>query len=235
MTDLSSSEIPILSKGLLRTEAGIMITAYMLFPNCQRSAHQFTRVLLEETTKAVTPDYVESEVFRKLFDPNQWLRLRLCGELALRVCSNYQSSGKAEFSKAAYVVSERNHTNRTMEGKPLPTDEKRLRSTFSEYRASMHFWAAANVRHVDEKGEVLDPSYVIAQIQTDPTQLGNFLAKSVQFEKILQEAKPADFVWTVRNSISKIWHVDQLEHSRILPDLPETKAALETYKPRSGR
>ena len=141
----TSRIIPIVEAGQLVPEAGMLVLGYMFYPNCQRSAHQFAQILSEETVaKTRDPDYIPSRILTKVLDARVVSRLLLAGQLALRVCANFKREGSADFNKAAYLVSSLNAANKDGRGKSLPSDDRRLRATYSEYSASIHFWAAAS-------------------------------------------------------------------------------------------
>lgn len=225
-------DIPIIESGQLTPKAGMLILGYMLYPNCKRSAHQFAQIVAEETiAKASEANYQPGQIFTDQFDTRLILRLILCGQVALRMCRSQLADGNANLSKAAHVVSELNATNKTKVGKPLPTDEARLRKTFAEYRPSIHFWAAANVEY-QQGGRTISGIEVINEMQTSPEFLGKFLSVARQMEEILHEAKPAAMVWSTSKAMHQVWDIKELPKARLLSETIDATKALASYKSR---
>lgn len=223
--------IPITENGQLIPEAGMLVLGYMMYPNCERSAHQFTRILAEETVaKALDPQYCPGEIMGIIIDDRLVARLILAGEVAQRVCTNHVKEGSANFNRAAHVVAERNANIKTVCGKPLPTDKDRLKATFRTYRATIHFWAAVHNEYLMEDGNSLTGVDVTEKMCGSPEFLGQFLAVAKQFEEMLAEAKPSHNIWSTSELASTIWDFEKLPTLSALPELPETVAALSSYR-----
>lgn len=222
--------IPIVEAGQLVPEAGMLILGYMLHPNCERSAQQFTSILVEETiAKANDPSYQPSAILEKLVDVKLIRRLMLTGQLAQRICANHARNGDPDFRKAAFLVSELNATNKTWSGQPLPTAERRLRETFQDYRAAMHFWAAAYHHYPQDDGTTLTGMEAITEMLISSSFLGHFLSIATQFEEMLAEAKPAAHVWSASEPASEIWNLSQFPKMRVKRETPQAKEALKSY------
>ncbi|WP_417240591.1 hypothetical protein [Celeribacter halophilus] len=225
--------IPIVEAGQLVPEAGMLILGYMLHPNCERSAQQFTGILVEETiAKSNDPSYQPSAILEKLVDVKLIRRLMLTGQLAQRICANHARNGDGEFSKAAHVVSELNATNTTLSGDPLPTDADRLRNTFLKHRAVMHFWAASYYHYPQDDGTILTGMEAITEMLISPSFLGHFLSIAKQFEEVLAEAKPAACVWSATEPASEIWDLNQFPKMHVKRETPQAKEALRSYRSR---
>lgn len=225
--------IPIIEDGQLIPEAGMLILGYMLYPNCERSAHQFARIVADETvSKARDAVYQPGLILKELVEGQPIPRLLLAGQVALRVCKNYLSDGSANLSRATHVVSELNATNSTRNGKPLPTAEGRLRGTFIEYRASIHFWAAAYTCYTLCDGSFLTGVDAIAEMHISSEFLGQFLAVAKQIEEILRLAKPHPFIWSATEPASEIWDFTQFPNSGPCADPPAVKTAMSSFKTR---
>lgn len=225
--------IPITEDGQLIPEAGMLILGYMLYPSCERSAHQFARLAAEETiAKAHDTAYQPGLMLKGLVEGQPIPRLLLAGQVALRVCKNYLCDGSANLSRATHVVSELNATNTTRNGKPLPTAEGRLRSTFIEYRPSIHFWAAAYTRYPLSDGNFLTGVDAIAEMHISAEFLGQFLAVARQIEEILNLAKPHPLIWSATELASEIWDFTQFPSSGPCADPPAVKTAMSSFKTR---
>lgn len=94
--------IPIVEAGQLVPEAGMLILGYMLHPNCERSAQQFTSILVEETiAKANDPSYQPSAILEKLVDVKLIRRLMLTGQLAQRHMCQSRTEWRSRFQKSS--------------------------------------------------------------------------------------------------------------------------------------
>ncbi|UWR37673.1 hypothetical protein [Sulfitobacter sp. W074] len=233
MSNQETMDIPITSNGQLKPEAGMLILGYMIHPNCERSANQFAQIIADETlAKAHDADCRPSQIFAALVDSKLINRLLLTGEVALKVCANYARTGNPDFSKAAHVVSELNSTIKTTDGKPLPTAERRLRDTFTEYQSVMPLWAAASIGYQHEDGRLISGWDALAEMHVRYEFLGRFLNAARQFELILAKAKPSDLTWSATACATEIWDFDAFP-TIALGDEPEAvKAALSSYSSR---
>lgn len=231
--EINAKAIPITDDGQLVQEAGMLVFGYMMHPNCERSARQFARVLSEETyAKAGGGSYQQSSISEAILDFPLINRLLLCGHVAHRVCTSYVQSGAADLTKASHIVSELNATNRTMDGKSLPTDKDRLRKTFLVYRPTIHFWAAAYCSHSLEDGRSINGLESLNEALVSPEFLGIFLAMAKHFEEILAKAKPSKFIWSAAKTGFEIWDFNQLPKMSPLPETEIAKSALASYRTR---
>jgi len=212
----------------------MLVLGYMLNPNCERSAQQFARIVAEETiAKVRQSDYLPGEIFKSQLDGRLISRLLLTGQAAIRVCKNFQRNGVADFSKAIHVVSELNATNKTLDGKPLATSERRLRETFSEFQASIHFWAAAYTHYPLADIGVLTGIDAITEMHISSEFLGQFLAVAKQYEYMLDQAKPVDAIWSASEPAQEIWDFNILPKLSPLPvETAEEQQALTSYRTR---
>jgi hypothetical protein len=224
--------IPIVEAGQLVPEAGMLILGYMLHPNCERSAQQFTSILIEETiAKANDPSYQPSAILEKVVDTRLFLHLMLTGELAQSICANHARTGEPYYKKARFYVSESNATKKTLSGKPIPSSESTIHKNFKEYRAVMHFWAAACHHYPQEDGTTLTSSTdVITEMLISSSFLGHFLSIAKQFEEMLAEAKPAAHVWSASEPASEIWDWNQFPKMRLIPETPKAIEVKERYR-----
>jgi hypothetical protein len=212
----------------------MLVLGYMLHPKCERSAHQLARIVAEETiAKVRESDYLPGEIFQSQLDGRLIARLLLAGQAAIRVCKNFQRDGAADFSKAIHVVSELNATNKTLNGKPLPTAEGRLRKTFSEFQSSIHFWAAAYTHYPHADKGVLTGIDAINEMHVSSEFLGQFLAVAKQYEDMLDQAKPVDAIWSASDPAQEIWDFNTLPKLSPLPiESDEALQALTSYRTR---
>lgn len=222
--------IPIAVDGHLRYDAGMLVLGYMLYPHCERSAKQFTQILAEETkASSCDPHYRAGDILRLIFHKQPIPKLLLAGQVALRVCANHTRHGEAYFYRAAHVVSELNATNKTIEGKNVPSDASALRKIFLKYEPVMHFWAAAYHHYPLDDGRGISGVDVLNQMHISLEFLGAFLATAAQFEEILREAKSPQYVWSATAPASTIWDFDYFAKAKLGKETPETLAALKSY------
>ncbi|WP_417272727.1 hypothetical protein [Celeribacter halophilus] len=223
--------IPIVEAGQLVPEAGMLILGYMLHPNCERSAQQFTRVLVEETiAKANDPSYQPSAILEKVVDVKVFLHLMLTGHLAQRICANHARTGEPYYKKALFLVSELNATNKTLSGKSIPSSVSTIHENFLKYRAVMHFWAASYYHYPQDDGTILTGVEAITEMLISSSFLGHFLSIAKQFEEMLAEAKPAAHVWSASEPASEIWDWNQFPKMRLKLESPKALEALKSYR-----
>ena len=123
--------IPITEEGQLRSDAGMLVLGYMLYPHCERSTKQFAQILAEETiASSCDPQYRAGDILGLILHKQPIPKLLLAGQVALRVCANHTRHGEAYFYRAAHVVSELNATNKTIEGKNISSDASVLRKKY---------------------------------------------------------------------------------------------------------
>ncbi len=76
-------------------------------------------------------------------DMNRSTKLgKLCGYVACQMRWNYQKRGAVLKERACFAVSEYYSGEKTVSGKSIPTDEKRLRETVNMFAPVLHLWAA---------------------------------------------------------------------------------------------
>ncbi|MEQ5827598.1 hypothetical protein J3456_09535 [Sulfitobacter sp. NFXS29] len=225
--------IPITRDGQLIPEAGMLVLGYMIHPNCERSANQFAQIVARETlAKAHDPNCLPSQVLAALVDRKLINRLLLTGEVALKVCANYVRTGEPDLSKAAHIVSEVNSTLRTTDGKALPTAERRLRETFSEYQSVMALWAAAGIGYSRDDGTLFSGIDALAEMHVGYEFLGRFLNAARQIEIILAQAKPPNTLWSATVPAEEIWDFDALPTLSLGEESEAMKLARTSYRSR---
>ena len=226
--------LPLFEDGLFIPNPEDTTLGFMLFPNCQRSAHQVAQLMVDEIrAKKLDPGFRPGQLLEIVQNKLPMALLNLVGDMAIRVFTNATQGKEVSISKAAWVISERNATNTTLEGKPLPTSERRLREHFKLYRPVIHLWAASRIAHVHKSGE-LDEFNPFIHLWLDRPRLVQFLAHAAIVQSVLQEALDEPNFWSVPSELAS--HLDPKTSYgiRYIGDHPSVAEALGSYSARSG-
>jgi hypothetical protein len=138
--------LPLTQDGQLRDRYSLIAYCHLVYPESEQSALRALDVINAENdaSEAGLQDrfteigtMVERRMLKRVHNA------RLAGYVFYQMVMNKRERGAADFRKAIYAVSEWAATNKTVKGKPLPSDGDNLRKVhFPEFRSALHYWAA---------------------------------------------------------------------------------------------
>ena len=144
--------LPITSAGALVSDTTCILLGYMFYPEDERSARQLAGTFAEECD-AVEEGSSISALAEGVFDRLPYSLLCLMGEMAIYVAHYIDSTGEPFFGRSAHVASEDHSTNKTAEGKALPTSESRIRKP----SGTIHRWLISG-RRINFKTVLIAPA-----------------------------------------------------------------------------
>lgn len=151
---------------------------------------------------------------------------KLCGLVAMQVRWNVEKSGAPHLNRAVFAVTEYLRNEKTAGGKKIPTDGKRLRTSFSnKYRNTLHLWAALMI---------IDETHGSEKIYAEPKVFDEFLFIALDMQKFFlatDRFKDTNFL-KVSTSIEKKFPNQEV----VFPEEPDqVQAILESYHPKFTR
>lgn len=173
-------ELPIVdSDGNFRERAGLWAWCYLMFPDAEFEAERAGVCLFEENESIAAgtqPGY--GKVGRAVQDVllKDLLLGRLSGLVFWQMYLNKSARGEARFKQALFTVSEWASTTKTVSGRSLPSDPRRLKRNFKRFRNAMYFWGVFDLMDPTDLEDLFGGS-------GDPEPFLKFLAAAAELER----------------------------------------------------
>jgi integrase len=155
-------ELPLVENGHLVPNAAQVLLGYMFYPEDTQLAQDCAKTLTEDGT-ALSP-HRPSQFAQSAVGKLPARHLYLVGEMALYVAENIRTEGQPLISRAAFVVSENQATNKRRDGKALPTSADAIRKNFTKHASVTHLWAAVVLQQETEEDNDIEEMLSLADM-----------------------------------------------------------------------
>ncbi|MEM6277630.1 MAG: hypothetical protein AAF714_11860 [Pseudomonadota bacterium] len=195
--------LPIFSNGHTVEWATMKAQCYLLYPENEADAEAAYRALLQDRNEYAEgvrqKDSAAAMATRRALNTRR-RSARLCGAVLNQIIHNLENRSAIDFNKAIYIIQESASRIRTDKGKTLPSDGRRLRKSFKEYRSALLFWAAFEIlpipvqqRSIDDNEAFIAWMRVSARVEQRALELGLFEVDQDPFKEWLPWCVPRVF------------------------------------------